>query len=224
MAHFWPGQNTAITAACICAVLAPALPCHSRAPMLQRPLCSAAHALLYPCARITSLHSCRSFGPPPAVPASPRAAAGCLHSTLVLARLRCTCARICCTLAGSLCPRSNRATLHRRFPPPGSLPRGSTLARATWACSCPGRATRARAANRASSALRARSAHLRAEPPVLPVARARAAHLRLHRSRSRPRQLASAQRLRHPAVALPARLRSPALAYAPLPCAARRSG
>jgi hypothetical protein len=44
-------------AACICAVLAPALPCHSCAPMLQRPLCSATHALLYPCARITSLHS-----------------------------------------------------------------------------------------------------------------------------------------------------------------------
>jgi hypothetical protein len=39
-------------AACICAVLAPALPYHSCASMLQRPLFSAAHALLHPCARI----------------------------------------------------------------------------------------------------------------------------------------------------------------------------
>jgi hypothetical protein len=45
-------------AACICDVLAPALPCHSRASTLQRPLCSAAHVLLDPCARITSLRSC----------------------------------------------------------------------------------------------------------------------------------------------------------------------
>jgi hypothetical protein len=45
-------------AAYICAVLAPALPCHSRASTHQRPLCSAAHVLLDPCARITSLRSC----------------------------------------------------------------------------------------------------------------------------------------------------------------------
>jgi hypothetical protein len=45
-------------AACICAVLAPALPCRSRASTLQRPLCSATHVLLDPCARITSLRSC----------------------------------------------------------------------------------------------------------------------------------------------------------------------
>jgi hypothetical protein len=32
-------------------------------------------------------------------------------------------AHICHTLADSLCPRSNRAALHRRFPPSGSLPR-----------------------------------------------------------------------------------------------------
>jgi hypothetical protein len=74
--------------------------------MLQCPLCSAAHVLLYPCARITSLQSCRSFGPPDAC-------------TPLLGSHVCAvaCTRICRTLAGSLCPRSNRAALHRRFPP-----------------------------------------------------------------------------------------------------------
>jgi hypothetical protein len=47
--------------------------------------------------------------------------------------------RICHTLADSLCPRSNQAALHRRFPPSASLPRPSTRARATWAYSCPHR-------------------------------------------------------------------------------------
>jgi hypothetical protein len=53
-------------------------------------------------------------------------------------------APICHTLGDSLCPRSNQAALHRLFPPSGSPPRASTRARATWAYSCPGRATRAR--------------------------------------------------------------------------------
>jgi hypothetical protein len=64
--------------------LASALPCLSCAL-----LCSAAHALLYPCARI------------------------------------------CHTLADSLCPRSNRAALHRRFPPSGSLQRPPRMFRPT---------------------------------------------------------------------------------------------
>jgi hypothetical protein len=200
---------------------------------------ASAPCLLQPC-RVIPAHPCSSAhsAPPrtrcstraPASPASIPAARSGRHQpclpfpapppgacTPLLGSHVCTvaCARICRTLTGSLCPRSNRAALHRRFPPPGSLPRASTLARATWACSCPGRATGARAANRASSVLHARSAHVRAEPPVLPVTRARAAHLRLRRSCSRPRRLASAQRLHHPAVALPACLRSPALACAP---------
>jgi hypothetical protein len=45
-------------AAYICIVLAPALPCHSRASTHQSPLCSAAHVLPDPCARITSFRSC----------------------------------------------------------------------------------------------------------------------------------------------------------------------
>jgi hypothetical protein len=90
-------------------------------------------------------------------------------------------ARLYCSLGGSACsrhittPLASRATslhivtLHAvqlllRFQLPNpcspglaaSLPRSHTRVRATWAYSCPGRATRARA-NRASSALRARS-------------------------------------------------------------------
>jgi hypothetical protein len=58
------------------------------------------------------------------------AASSCAASPLLLAsappaRTR---PRHYSTLAGSLCPRSSRAALHRRFAPPGSLPRASTLA------------------------------------------------------------------------------------------------
>jgi hypothetical protein len=127
-------------------------------------------------------------------------------------------ARLHCFLGGSACsrrittPLASRATflhivaLHAvqlllRFQLPNpcslglaaSLPRSHTRVHAIWAYSCPGRTIRARA-NRASSALRARSAqHLHTPPASAVLPRARSRHLLgvthvplLHRSRTAP--------------------------------------
>jgi hypothetical protein len=102
-------------------------PTRSRPEFAQRELHHALHAAAL---HVVALHSCALASALPCLSCALlcSAAHALLHPR----------ARICHTLADSLCPCSNRAALYRQFPPSGSLPRASTRARDTWAYSCPG--------------------------------------------------------------------------------------
>jgi hypothetical protein len=115
--------------------LIPAHPCSSAHSAPPRTHCSTRAA-----ASPASIPAARSGRHQPCLPVLAPLPGAC---TPLLGSHVCAvaCARICRTLAGSLCPHSNRAALHRRFPP--RLPcSGAALPRAhprlspcrTWSC------------------------------------------------------------------------------------------